>query len=82
MLAEFGAGISVLWMASAEPSSIKSVRRVKTLWTRKVMMRALMKMKMARPRRISAIVARKGASQGLEVENAVAGVLMEESRND
>ena len=77
MLGEFGAGISKLWMASAEPSSIKSVRRVKTLWMRKVIMRTLMKRKMARPRRISAVVMGEEASQGISVGNAVAEVWLE-----
>lgn len=49
---ELGAGISGLWMASAEPSSINRVRRVKTLRTRKAMIRRLMVRKMARPRRM------------------------------
>lgn len=55
MDAEFGAGISELWMVSAEPFSTKRVRRVKTLWMRKVTMRALIKRKMARPRRMFAV---------------------------
>lgn len=66
---ELGAGISGLWMASAEPSSIKRVRRVKTLRTRKAMMRRLTVRKMARPRRM--IVAGGGKADGRVDEKVV-----------
>ena len=43
-------------MASAEPSSTRRVRRVKTERTRKIIIRALIIRKMARPRRIVIVV--------------------------
>jgi hypothetical protein len=49
---ELGAGSSECDMASAEASSKRRVKRVKTEWTRKVRMRTLMTIKITRPRRI------------------------------
>ena len=55
---EFGAGISALRIASAEPSSSNRVRRVKTLRTRIATMKTLMTMKTMRPRRMVGVVER------------------------
>ncbi len=52
MRGELGAGISALWIESAEPSSKRRVRRVKTERTRKRTMRVLMKRKILRARRM------------------------------
>ena len=80
MRGEFGAGISALWMASVEPSSMRRVRRVKTLWTRKVTMRAFMKRKMARPRRMVAVACSSSANQEVEhVEGCCDGIRMAEA---
>lgn len=49
---EFGAGISERRMASAEASSTKRVKRVKTLLTRKTTMRKLISRKTIKPRRM------------------------------
>ena len=52
IMGEFGAGISALRIASAEPSSTRSVRSVKTLRIKKPIITALMMMKAMRPRRM------------------------------
>ncbi len=52
MRVEFGAGSSERDIASAEPSSKRRVKRVKTELIRKVRMRAFIARKMTRARRI------------------------------
>ena len=52
MRGEFGAGISALWMASAEPSSTRRVRRVKTERIKNIIIKRLIIRKMVRPRRM------------------------------
>lgn len=59
MRGEFGAGISALRIASADPSSTSKVRRVKTLRTRRAIMKTLMTMKTMRPRRMMYSVERR-----------------------
>ena len=49
---ELGDGRSERWIASADASSMRRMRRVKTLRTRKATMMQLTSMKMKTPRRI------------------------------
>ena len=58
MRGEFGAGISALRIASAEPSSTNKVRRVKTLRTRTATMKTLMTRNAMRPRRMIWVIER------------------------
>lgn len=50
-------------IASAEASSTKSVRSVKTLLTRKLRMRTLTRMKMITPRRIVGVLCISGSKR-------------------
>jgi len=52
MRGELGAGISALWIESAEPSSKRRVRRVKTERMRKRTMRVFIRRKILRARRM------------------------------
>ena len=53
---EFGAGISAGWIASAEPSSMRRVRRVKTERIRKMIIRRFIRRNTVRPRRMIVVV--------------------------
>lgn len=52
MSGEFGAGMSALWMASAEASSTRRVRRVKTERIKKITSRRVSNRKIVRLRRM------------------------------
>ena len=60
-------------MASAEPSSTRRVRRVKTERTRKIIIRALIIRKMARPRRIVIVVVVAAAVTAAPLRAFIAG---------
>lgn len=60
-------------MASAEPSSTRRVRRVKTERTRKIIIRELIIRKMARPRRIVVVVVVAVAVAAAPLQAFIAG---------
>ena len=72
---ELGAGISDLCIASFEASSTRRVRRVKTLLTRKAMIRQLITRKITTPRLMVTV-----GSNGKKERHEEVGAMPEEAR--